>query len=80
MKKFVVMNWTEISQGLGVGIGFINFYVLYYSWNVSWEISFAIAFVLGFFASKALGHYVGKEFNKHEAEKISEVVEEFEKQ
>ena len=48
--------------------------------NVSWEISFAIAFVLGFFASKALGHYVGKEFNKHEAEKISEVVEEFEKQ
>tara|TARA_Y100000287_G_scaffold148877_1_gene124040 strand:- start:550 stop:792 length:243 start_codon:yes stop_codon:yes gene_type:complete len=80
MKKFIVLHWSELSQGIGVGIGLFNFYVLYYSWNVSWEISFAIAFVLGFFASKALGHYVGKEFNKHEAEKISEVVEEFEKQ
>ena len=35
MKKFVVMNWTEISEGLGVGIGFINFYVLYCLWHIS---------------------------------------------
>jgi hypothetical protein len=41
MKKYVIMNWTEISESIGVGIGFINFYVLYYSWQVSWEISFA---------------------------------------
>jgi divalent metal cation (Fe/Co/Zn/Cd) transporter len=78
MKKFIILHRSELSHGIGVGIGFFNFYVLYYSWNVSWEISFAIAFVMGFFASKALDHYVGREFDKHEAEKISEYVEEFE--
>ena len=78
MKKFIVLHWSELSQGIGVGIGFFNFYVLYYSWNVSWEISFAIAFVLGFFASKALDHFLARDFIKHEAKKFSEYVKGFE--
>ena len=57
--------------------GFINFSVLY-SWGVSWEISFAVAFVLGFLFSSVLDKFLGKEFDKHEAEKISSAVRDFE--
>ena len=78
MKKFVVLHWSELSQGIGVGIGFFNFYVLYYSWNVSWEISFAIAFGLGYLASAFLEHYVGDKLDKAEAKELSDAVEEFE--
>ena len=79
MKKFVVMNWTEISEGLGVGIGFINFYVLYYSWHISWEISFAAAFGLGYLASAFLEHFVGDGLDKAEAKELSDAVDSFEK-
>ena len=72
MKKFVVMNWTEISEGLGVGIGFINFYVLYYSWYISWEISFAVAFGLGYLASVFFDNYVGDKLDKTEAKDLSD--------
>ena len=78
MKKLIVMNWTEISQGLGVGIGFINFYVLYYSWHISWEISFAVAFVLGYLASVFFDYYVGDKLDKTEAKDLSDAVENFE--
>tara|TARA_Y100001970_G_scaffold164991_1_gene201601 strand:+ start:5217 stop:5489 length:273 start_codon:yes stop_codon:yes gene_type:complete len=78
MKKFVVMNWTEISQGLGVGIGFINFYVLYNSWHISWEISFAVAFGLGYLASAFFDNYVGDKLDKTEAKDLSDAVEKFE--
>ena len=78
MNKFVVKNWAEISQGLGVGIGFINFYVLYYSWHISWGISFAIAFGLGYLASAFLEQYVGDKLDKAEAKELSDAVEEFE--
>ena len=78
MKKFVVKNWIEISQGLGVGIGFINFYVLYYSWHISWGISFAVAFVLGYLASAFFDDYVGDKLDKTEAKDLSDAVEEFE--
>jgi len=78
MKRFVVMNWTKISQGLGVGIGFINFYVLYYSWYISWEISFAVAFGLGYLASAFFDDYVGDKLDKTEAKDLSDTVEEFE--
>ena len=47
MKLITEKNWSDLSNALGVGIGFLNFYILYYSWNFSWEISFAIAFALG---------------------------------
>ena len=78
MKKFVVMNWTEISEGLGVGIGFINFYVLYYLWHISWEISFAVAFGLGYLASVFFDNYVGDKLDKTEAKDLSDAVEKFE--
>ena len=78
VKKFVVMNWTEISEGLGVGIGFINFYVLYYSWHISWEISFAVAFGLGYLASTFFDYYAGDKLDKTEAKDLSDAVEKFE--
>ena len=78
IKKLIVMNWTEISQGLGVGIGFINFYVLYYSWHISWEISFAVAFGLGYLASVLFDGYVGDKLDKTEAKDLSDAVEKFE--
>ena len=78
MNKLVVKNWAEISQGLGVGIGFINFYVLYYSWHISWEISFAVAFGLGYLASVFFDDYVGDKLDKAEAKDLSDAVEKFE--
>ena len=78
MKKFVVKNWAEISQSLGVGIGFINFYVLYYSWHISWGISFAVAFGLGYLASTFFEHYGGDKLDKTEAKELSDAVEDFE--
>ena len=78
VKKFEVMNWTEISQGLGVGIGFINFYVLYYSWHISWGISFAVAFGLGYLASAFFDDYVGDKLDKTDAKDLSDAVEDFE--
>jgi len=78
IKKILAMNWTETSQGFGVGVGFINFYVLYYSWHISWGISFAIAFGLGYLASIFLEDYIGDKFDKSNAEKLSAAVEEFE--
>ena len=78
MNKFVVKNWAEISQSLGVGIGFINFYVLYYSWHISWGISFAVAFVLGYLASTFFDDYVGDKLDKTEAKDLSDAVEDFE--
>ena len=78
MNKFVVKNWAEISQGLGVGIGFINFYVLYYSWHISWEISFAVAFGLAYLASVFFEHYVGNKLENTEAKELSDAVEKFE--
>ena len=78
MNKFVVKNWAEISQSLGVGIGFINFYVLYYSWHISWGISFAVAFGLGYLASAFFDDYVGDKLDKTKAKELSDAVEEFE--
>lgn len=78
MNEFVVKNWAEISQSLGVGIGFINFYVLYYSWHISWGISFAVAFGLGYLASAFFDDYVGDKLDKTEAKDLSDAVEEFE--
>ena len=78
MKKFVAMNWTEISYGLGVGIGYINFYVLYFSWHIAWEISFAVAFGLGYLASTFFDYYVGDTVEKSDAKDLSDAVKKFE--
>jgi hypothetical protein len=78
MKLITEKNWSDLSNALGVGIGFLNFYILYYSWNFSWEISFAVAFALGFLASIAFDNSLGKKFEKNEAKKIADAAEELE--
>ena len=78
MKKYIKIR----SDLLGVGIGFLNFYILFYSWNISWEISFAVAFILGYLASKFLDIYMGKmtqdDLDNHEAKEVSIAVDDFE--
>ncbi|MFL2712842.1 MAG: hypothetical protein ACJ0FL_02470 [Gammaproteobacteria bacterium] len=78
MKKYIKIH----SDLLGVGIGFLNFYILFYSWNISWEISFAVAFILGYLASKFLDIYMGKmtqdDLDNHEAKNISKAMDDFE--
>ena len=78
MKKYIKIH----SDLLGVGIGFLNFYILFYSWNISWEISFAVAFILGYLASKFLDIYMGKmtqdDLDNHEAKNISKAMNDFE--
>ena len=78
MKKYIKIH----SDLLGVGVGFLNFYILFYSWNISWEISFAVAFILGYLASKFLDVYMGKmtqdDLDKHEAKEVSKAIDDFE--
>ena len=78
MKLIAEKNWSDLSNALGVGIGFLNFYILYYSWDFSREISFAVAFSLGFLANIAFDDYLSKKFEKNEAKKITDAAEEFE--
>lgn len=78
MKLITEKNWSDLSHVLGVGIGFLNFYILYYSWNFSWEISFAVAFALGFLASIAFDYCLSKKFEENEVKRITDAVEGFE--
>ena len=79
MKKYIKIY----SPVVGVGIGFLNFYVLSFSWEISWEISFAVAFTLGYLASSAIDFYVGiisqDGLDIDEAKEISDAIEEFER-
>ena len=70
MKLITEKNWSDLSHVLGVGIGFLNFYILYYSWNFSWEISFAVAF--------AFDYCLSKKFEENEVKRITDAVEGFE--
>ena len=78
MKLITEKNWSDLSHALGVGIGFLNFYILYFSWDFSWEISFVLAFAIGFLASKAFDNNLSKKFEKNEAKKITDAAKEFE--
>ena len=78
MKLITEKNWSNLSHALGVGIGFLNFYILYFSWDFSWGISFAVAFALGFLVSKAFDNYLSKKFEKNEAKRITDAAKEFE--
>ena len=78
MKLITEKNWSDLSHALGVGISFLNFYILYFSWNFSWEISFAVAFTLGYLASIAFDYCLSKKFEKNEVKRITDAVEEFE--
>ena len=78
MKKYIKLH----PELLGVGIGFLNFYILFYLWEISWEISFAAAFTLGYLASKFLDIYVGKmskdDLDKEKAKEIYKAISDFE--
>jgi hypothetical protein len=78
MKKYIKLH----SELLGVGIGFLNFYILFYLWEISWEISFATAFTLGYLASKFLDIYVGKmskeDLDEEKAKEIYKAISDFE--
>ena len=78
MKKYIKLH----SELLGVGIGFLNFYILFYLWEISWEISFVAAFTLGYLASKFLDIYVGKmskdDLDKEKAKEIYKAISDFE--
>ena len=75
MKKYIKIY----SPVVGVGIGFLNFYVLSFSWEISWEISFAHAFTLGYLSGGVLDFFLDKEHGRTEIQKISEAVNDFEK-
>ena len=78
MKKFIKIN----SHAVGVGIGFLNFYILFNLWEISWTISFVIAFSFGYLVSSGLDIYAGKmtdtDINEHKAKEISDEVDDFE--
>ena len=78
LKKFIKIN----SHAFGVGIGFLNFYILFNLWEISWTISFVIAFSFGYLVSNGLDIYAGKmtdtDINEHKAKEISDEVDDFE--
>jgi len=80
MKNYILLHRSEISHAIGVGIGFLNFYILYFSWGISWEISFALAFSLGYLSGGVLDFFLDKDHGKTEIQKISEAVNDFEKE
>ena len=79
MKKYININ----SELLGVGIGFLSFYIIFFLWNMSWGVSFVISFTFGFFSSKFLDVYAskinGEDLDKERATEISKTVNDFEK-
>ena len=79
MKKYIKIN----SELLGVGVGFLSFYIIFFLWNVSWGISFVISFTFGFFSSKFMDVYADKirveDLDKEKATEISKTVNDFEK-
>ena len=79
MNKYILLHRSETSNAIGVGVGFLNFYILYFSWGISWVISFALAFSLGYLAGSILNFFLYKEHGKTEIQKISEAVNDFEK-
>ena len=79
MKNYILLHRSEISDAIGVGIGFLNFYILYFSWGISWEISFALAFSLGYLSGGVLDFFLDKDHGKTEIQKISEAVNDFER-
>ena len=77
MKAYLSNHWTEISHAIGVGTGFLIFY-LAHSAGYSWELSFSISFTLGFLTSTILSHNLSQASNREEAVNLSQAIEEFE--
>ena len=78
MKAYLSNHWTELSHAIGVGTGFLIFY-LAHSTDYSWELSFSIGFTLGFLTSTLLSQNLSRSFGQEEAVNLSQAIEEFEK-
>jgi len=78
MKAYLSNHWTEPSHAIGVGTGFLIFY-LAHSAGYSWELSFSIGFTLGFLTSTLLSHNLSRSFGQEETVNLSQAIEEFEK-
>ena len=78
MKKYFKIH----SVFIGAGIGFFSFYFIFHLWEMSWQMSFLTAFTFGYLAGNAQDIYVGKltqrDLDKHEAEKVSKAINNFE--
>ena len=78
MKSYLSNQRTELSHAIGVGTGFLIFYVAHTT-GYSWELSFSISFTLGFLTSTILSHNLSQASNREEAVNLSQAIEEFEK-
>ena len=77
MRNFLLLRWTELSYALGVGSGFLIFYLLY-STGFPWEISFAFGFTVGFLTDNLFNSLLTKARTRGEIKKLSKAVEDFE--
>ena len=78
MKNFNFRNWSEISYGLGVGSGFLIFFLLQ-AIGFGWGVSFGVGFTLGFLISCIFNFCLSSFYETREAGDISKTVQEFEK-
>ncbi len=76
--NLVYRNWSEISAGLGVGSGFLVFFLLQ-AIGFGWGVSFGFGFTLGFLISCIFNFYLSSIYETQEAGDISKTVQEFEK-
>ena len=77
MKAYLSNHWAELSHAIGVGTGFLIFY-LAHSAGYSWELSFSIGFTLGFLTSTLMSHNLSRVFNREEPLNPAQAIEEFE--
>jgi len=78
VKNFIYSNWSEISYGLGVGSGFLVFFLLQ-TIGFGWGVSFGVGFTLGFLISCIFNFFLSSFYETQEAVDISKTVQEFEK-
>ena len=78
MKNFNFRSWSEISYGLGVGSGFLVFFLLQ-AIGFGWGVSFGVGFTLSFLISCIFNFYLSSFYETQGARDISKTVQEFEK-
>ncbi|MFL2527162.1 MAG: hypothetical protein ACJ0Q3_06735 [Candidatus Azotimanducaceae bacterium] len=78
MKANLSNHWTELSHAIGVGTGFLIFY-LTHTLGYAWELSFSIAFTLGFFTSTLSSYNLSRRFGREEAGNLSQAIKDLEK-
>ena len=78
MKSNLSNHWTELSHAIGVGTGFLIFY-LAHTLGYEWQLSFSIACTLGFLTSTLSSYNLSQRFGREEAGNRSEAIENFEK-